>query len=293
MKTIDELYSPALIHSVSGLSLISRNIVETYLSGVNHSIRTGFGMEFSQYRPYQPGDDLRMLDWKLAARHDKLFVRQSEIESNTSILFVLDTSASMRQQTDAISKIDTARIIISTLAYLGNRQGDSLGLFAVNEESSHTIPPARKRQQYQQLLNLLVNIKCSGRWPEGVIIPRKSSDKMMIIVLSDFYQQDNELIDCMINNSSSINDIVCIHISSGLEWEPGVKKGMTMVDLETGQRISFGNSFAADEYKERWQKYHQSIRHKLLENHIRYAHIRTDKSIPQQLKLMLDQHLVR
>ena len=290
MISVDDLYSPALIHSVNGLALVSRTIVDTYLSGVNHSIRTGFGMEFSQYRRYQPGDDLRMLDWKLAARREKLYVRQSEIESNTSILFVLDTSASMQQQTDAISKLDTARILISTLAYIGNRQGDALGLFSVNDHVRQIIPPARKRQQYQQMLHQLVHVNCSGKWPENVVIPRKSTDKMMIIVLSDFFQQDNELVKCMIDNSSSMNDMLCIHISSGLEWNPAVKKGMTMVDLETGHRISFGDSFAIDAYRKKWQEYHEGIRHRLLENHIRYAQVRTDKSIPQQLKLMLDQH---
>jgi len=287
--SLDELYDSGLIHSVQGLALISRQVVETYLSGVNHSLRTGFGMEFSQYRPYEPGDDLRMLDWKLAARREKLYVRQSEIESNTSILFLVDASASMQHHTDKLSKIDAARILVSTLAYIANRQGDAIGLLAVNDHKENGIIPARKRQQYQQLLYQLIAIQCKGRWPSRITIPGSIREKKLIIAMSDFYQKDNQLINSLLNINNSSIDIVCIHLTSGMDWEPEQAAGATFEDLETGRKVSVGRRFNPAEYATRWKDYIEGVRHQFLENDIRYFGIRTDKSIPSQIKLMLDQ----
>ena len=81
-----QLLKPEIIKTVSGLALVARVIVDGYLNGVNTSRRVGSGMEFSQYRSYEPGDDLRLLDWKMLARSGRYYIKQSEIETNSGTL---------------------------------------------------------------------------------------------------------------------------------------------------------------------------------------------------------------
>lgn len=84
-----QLLRPEVINSVSGLALIAKVVVEGYLSGLNHSRRVGPGMEFSQYRGYEPGDDMRLLDWKMLARSGRYYIKQSEVETNIAVKFIL------------------------------------------------------------------------------------------------------------------------------------------------------------------------------------------------------------
>ena len=129
------------LRSVTGLELLARKAVEGFLPGLNISRRAGVGQEFSQYRTYQPGDDLRLLDWKMYARSDRFFVREAEIESHITLRFVVDLSASMLHEEKGLNKLDYARFLIATLAYLGLRQGDRLGLYGINDRQIERLFP--------------------------------------------------------------------------------------------------------------------------------------------------------
>ncbi len=113
-----ELLKPEVINSVSGLSLISRVIVDGYLSGLNRSRRVGAGLEFSQYRGYEPGDDLRLLDWKMLARSGRYYIKQSEIDTHITVKFIVDSSKSMLHQEGDISKMEFANVLVASLAHL-------------------------------------------------------------------------------------------------------------------------------------------------------------------------------
>src|ERR1044071_1492734 len=89
MKTINDLLKPELLNTVNGLELVARIIVEGFMSGSNRSQSIGVGYEFSQYRSYEPGDDLRLLDWKMYARSERYYIKQSEIETNITVKFRL------------------------------------------------------------------------------------------------------------------------------------------------------------------------------------------------------------
>ena len=90
-----ELLKPEVLNTVSGLELVARIVVEGFMSGSNKSQSMGAGQEFSQYRSYEPGDDLRQLDWKMFARSGRYFIKQAEIETNITVKFMLDASRSM------------------------------------------------------------------------------------------------------------------------------------------------------------------------------------------------------
>ena len=141
-----DLLKPELVKTISGLALIARVIVDGYLSGVNHSRRVGPGMEFSQFRSYQPGDDLRLLDWKMLARSGRYYIKQSEIETNIAVKFIIDSSNSMLHEEDGLSKMDYVRVLVASLAYLSQNQGDAVGLFALNDHKLYSIYPKVQKQ---------------------------------------------------------------------------------------------------------------------------------------------------
>ncbi|MDH5400642.1 MAG: DUF58 domain-containing protein, partial [Cyclobacteriaceae bacterium] len=103
--------SPEILQSTSRLELYARKVVDGFMSGGNRSIRAGMGMEFKQFRNYQPGDDIRQFDWKMYARSGRYYIRESEVSSDVSIHILLDGSASMGFAYDRWNKFDYCKVI--------------------------------------------------------------------------------------------------------------------------------------------------------------------------------------
>src|ERR1700712_5006041 len=112
---------PKVLMTIKDLSLVAKTVVDGFMIGLNKSTVKGPGLEFSQYRSYQPGDDLRWLDWKMYARSDRYYIRESEVETSISVRFLIDASASMNHSDGGVKKIDYARYITASLAYLCNQ----------------------------------------------------------------------------------------------------------------------------------------------------------------------------
>src|SRR3712207_1787137 len=105
------LLHPNVLLAIKDLALAAKTTVDGFMQGINKSTLKGQGMEFSQYRSYQPGDDLRLLDWRMFARSDRYYVRESEIETSISVRFVIDASKSMNHEDGDLKKIDYARYL--------------------------------------------------------------------------------------------------------------------------------------------------------------------------------------
>src|SRR5262245_9450007 len=90
-----DLHDPASLATLGHVEIVARWIVDGFLAGLHRSPRKGFSVEFADYRPYQAGDDLRFVDWKIAARSDRWVIRQYEEETNLRATIVLDVSRSM------------------------------------------------------------------------------------------------------------------------------------------------------------------------------------------------------
>jgi uncharacterized protein (DUF58 family) len=191
-----QLLKPDVIGSVSGLALIARVVVDGYLSGLNHSRRLGPGMEFSQYRGYEPGDDMRLLDWKMLARSGRYYIKQSELETNIAVKFILDSSRSMLHEENSLSKMDYVRVLVASLAYLAQNQGDAVGLFALNDRNLHAIYPRVQKQHFNRLLQELIDIKNEGKWPADPKATEKLHDrshKELIFFITDMYENTQNL----------------------------------------------------------------------------------------------------
>jgi uncharacterized protein (DUF58 family) len=247
-----ELFEAKIVKSVGGLSLIAKVIVEGYLSGLNKSQKIGYGMEFSQYRGYEPGDDLRLLDWKMLARSGRYYIKQSDIDSNIAVKFVLDASNSMRHEEGGLSKMDYARILIASLAYLAQKQGDAIGFFAYNENSVHHLYPSLKKAHFDRFLHELLAVDTSGIWKldevESANIHNRNH-KELIFFITDLYEYNDELSNFIKSLKTAKNEVIVIQIIGHKELHFDYKGLIHFEDLETGMKVKVDAKTAKKEYQ--------------------------------------------
>jgi len=148
-----DLLDPAEVARLGGLEVVTEGVVEGFLAGLHRSPRRGFSVEFAEHRMYQPGDELRYIDWKLLGRNDRLYVKQYEEETNLRAMLVCDVSASMAWSGDAavLSKLEYSRRLVAALAMVLLRQRDATGLIAFDDQVRATVPARARTDQWRQL----------------------------------------------------------------------------------------------------------------------------------------------
>src|SRR5580704_19086149 len=114
--------------AIRNLELRARVVVEGFWNGLHRSPYHGFSVEFTEYRPYSPGDDTRYLDWRLYARSDRYYLKKFEDETNLRCHLLVDQSRSMDYGSLSYSKLDYVRTLAATLAWFLHGQGDAVGL---------------------------------------------------------------------------------------------------------------------------------------------------------------------
>jgi uncharacterized protein (DUF58 family) len=152
-----DLLDPREASRLAGLELLTEGIVEGFLAGLHRSPRRGFSVEFAEHRMYQPGDELRYVDWKLLGRKDRLYVKQYEEETNLRAMLVVDVSRSMAWSGDdrVLTKLDYVRRLAAALALLLVRQRDATGLIAFDEAVRAIVPARARTAHWHQLLATL------------------------------------------------------------------------------------------------------------------------------------------
>ena len=153
-----DLLDPTDVARLGGIEVTTRGVVEGFLSGLHRSPRRGFSVEFAEHRMYQPGDELRHVDWKILARNDRLYVKQYEEETNLRAMIVLDTSRSMAwtgAPGTLLTKLDYARRLVAALALLLIRQRDAAGLVAFDDAVRQVVPARARASHWYTLAEAL------------------------------------------------------------------------------------------------------------------------------------------
>jgi uncharacterized protein (DUF58 family) len=157
-----DLLDPMEVSKLGGLELITEGVVEGFLSGLHRSPRRGFSVEFAEHRMYQPGDELRYVDWKILGRNDRLYVKQFEEETNLRAMVVFDISRSMAwtgSPATVLPKIAYAQRLVAALALVLIRQRDATGLITFDEDVRSVLPPRARLSHWRQLVGALAGIQ--------------------------------------------------------------------------------------------------------------------------------------
>lgn len=269
---------------LNNLQLAGKLVSDESLLGIQTSRRSGIGTEFEQFRHYAPGDDPKRIDWKLFAKTSHYLVRESATESNQQIRFLLDLSGSMNYAEAGVSRLQYAKILLASLAYLGNRQSDQLSLYTLQNGTVQTAVPAGK-QAFQKIVATLENAQASGAWTsQRAAIPEFSRKQAeMLVIASDFLQVNDEWVNLIQSIAGPRREIVIFQLLGDQEMDFSMNGFYRFQDLETGKEIELQAEAIRDTVRQRATAYLATLEENLRIPHVRL--IRTRLSDPMALVL--------
>ena len=212
--------TPEILSKTSSLKIRARTLVEGFLSGQHKSPHKGSSVEFAEYKAYSPGDDIRHIDWKAVGKTNKYHVKQFEQSTNLKCTIMLDGSGSMAYESpnpknQAINKMEYARTLAGALSYLILNQFDAVGLTTFNDKTISHIPPRSKPSHFQHIVHDLENLIPLGVTRINQVINSISEQILgrgMVIVISDFFARDDDLVKSLKLLSSRGLETVLFHI---------------------------------------------------------------------------------
>jgi len=286
------MLDPKVLMTIKDLPLLAKTVIDGFMNGFNKSTVKGPGLEFSQYRSYQPGDDLRWLDWRMFARSDRYYIRESEIETSISVRFLVDASSSMNHDDNGVKKIEYAKALTASLAYLANLQGDSVALNVFKDGELFSIPSKPDPQHLQRLFYHLQQVGPAGTFTKPIHYKELfagAGRKELLVFITDMYQADGE-INALLNSLSALkHEIIVFHLMGQNELDFDFKGFSTLEDLETGETIQVNTQRAIDAYQEKLQEHLATIRSELLGKRIAYRMISTSQPLDEALRDFLVQ----
>lgn len=298
------IVSPSERASLRELELIARTTVEGLRQGLHRSPFHGYSAEFSQYRHYRPGDDLKYVDWKAFGRTDRLYTRQFRETTNLSAVFVIDVSRSMAYPVPAAgpdearpahaavrgstTKFGLARAALAALAALVIDQGDTAGLLAVGEAT--TFVPARSgRHHLHLLLATLARLEPEAAAPVSAALTRIPSlmrHRGLIVLLSDLYDDEATLAE--VRRLSRIgHEVIVLHVLARQELDLGSAAAGEFVDLETGKRMVIDPAAAAARYGTAFSGFLSHVAHSVRREGLDYVRLVTDEALELSLRRFL------
>jgi uncharacterized protein (DUF58 family) len=235
-----DLHDPAALAALGHLEVVARWIVDGFLSGLHRSPRKGFSVEFADFRPYQPGDDLRYVDWRIAARSDRWVVKQYEEETNLRATLVLDVSRSMDWRgapADVrVTKRAYAEQLVAAIALLLIRQRDAVGLVRFDDVVRTSIPPRARTTQWRRLVAALAE-PASGRASDLAIAlsqtARLVTRRGMVVLISDLLVDVDAAIPALRGLRAAGHDVVVLHVMDPAERHFTLSGEARYVDPET------------------------------------------------------------
>jgi uncharacterized protein (DUF58 family) len=268
------MLAPALLAAIGDLEFVARLTVEGALSGLHRSPFHGYSAEFSQYRHYRPGDDLKYVDWKLLARTDRIYTKQFRETTNVSAQIVLDASASMGFSGEAgVTKLACGRVLAGALAHLLSGQGDAVGLTAYADRLSAYLASRTGRSHLRAILLALSKLSPSGAQPSTAAL-RRAVDLMrgrgVVILLSDLYDEEAAVAAELRRAARMGHDVTVFHVLAREEREWTWSGDVEAVDSETGRRVIVSPA-ATLAYRARMTRFVDGWRERCLADGILYV----------------------
>jgi uncharacterized protein (DUF58 family) len=282
---------PGALAAIADLELVSRRIVDGTISGLHRSPFHGYSAEFSQYRHYRPGDDLKYIDWKLFARTDRLYTKQFRETTNLVCQIALDTSASMDYAGAAgVTKFQYARLLASALAHLISRQGDSVGLVTYADGLRQYLP-SRGGQAHLRSVLLTLGRTDPGGVTNGAAALARTIDLLkrrgLMIVISDLYDERPEVERALMRAAHVGHEVIVFHVLTRDEVELPFRDDVEAEDPETGQLVLSNGAAAAGAYRASISAFLERWRSRTATYGIDYVRVFTDTPLDGALRAYL------
>ncbi len=232
---------PVMLSKLGNMDLVARCAVEGFFSGLHPSPFHGFSVEYSDHRAYQPGDELKFLDWKMYGRSDRLYIKQFQQETNLSVYILLDSSKSMSfASRGAVSKLDYGSFLSAALTYMMLGQGDSVSLSLFAEKITRRIPARSRRTHLNTILTALQQNKAAGKTDLPRVIhtvAEMTHRRGLIILISDLLDDIEDIYTGLAHLKYLQHDVIIFHTLDHQELNLDYEGQIEFQDLESRSTI--------------------------------------------------------
>jgi uncharacterized protein (DUF58 family) len=261
---LQRFLDPATLNSISGLDLIAKTVVDGFVAGLHRSPDFGFSQEFAEYRAYAQGDDLRHVDWNVFARTGRCYLKRYRGETNTQLLVLLDTSASMGYGSHAVNKLDYARFLAASLCYLANVQRDAAGLIVFDEDVTNYVAPSTRQGQLFRLLHSIERAQTGTRTDftkPFVHFQNFLHRRGIVVVISDFYEEPAVIVKTVEPLRFRGNEVILFHLLDPQEIAPKFREPVLLVDMENSREaLEVSPEYARHEYRAKIDAHIEALR---------------------------------
>ncbi|MCY3614631.1 MAG: DUF58 domain-containing protein [Bacteroidetes bacterium] len=288
---------PVTVSRLKNMEMRARLVVEGFITGLHKSPYHGFSVEFAEHRPYNPGDDLRHVDWKVYAKSDRYYIKQYEEETNLRHYVVLDTSASMQYRyAGQVSKLEYGAYLAAALHFLMVMQRDATGLMTFDSEIRTVLRP---RSTMRYLREILLHLERFSKFTStepftgtaralhrvAEIVNRRS----LIVIISDLIEgteSQEQVVRALRRLRHKGHEVLIFRILEGTTERlfnlPD--RPMVLRDMESGNELSLHPGQLREAYMKRMESLTEYLRRQCLEHAIDYVEL--DTAVPYDKALL-------
>ena len=282
---------PRVLSAISDLELVARVTVDGTIAGLHRSPFHGYSAEFSQYRPYRAGDDLKYVDWKLYARTDRFYTKQFRETTNLLALMAVDASGSMGYAgANGVTKAVYARLLAAALSHLLSGQGDGIGLVVYDTKVRQFIPSRTGRSHIRSLLVALSRVEPGGTTAAASALKRASEllkRRGLIMLFSDLYD-DEDAVDRELRRAVRMgHEVAVFHVLTPDEVTLGLTGDVEVEDLESKQTVLTRASAVRGQYQARFAEFLERWRTRSAAYGVDYTLAMTDTPLDETLRAFL------
>ena len=287
-----DLLDPAHLSKIEDFSLLARVVVDGAMPGIHKSLRQGRGSEFFQYRPYTRGEDLKLIDWKVYAKRNELVAKTFQEDTNFTVCLVVDASASMgyKGTKASCSKLRYASMLVACFAYLAQRQGDRIGLFAYSNEVREWIHPKSGSGQLNRVFSSLQGLEAEGKNNHEFAWERMASGlpgRAMVVFLSDFLEAEDSLPESLRFSLSSRYECLCLQVLDPDEIDLPDGEAFRFAELEGDREVSTSPPAILEKYKNDMSVFCNDLQTGLSAVSAEFESLSTDQDLGHALRRFL------
>lgn len=255
------LLRPEVLARLGSLELVAKTVVDGVLTGLHRSPHFGHSQEFAEYRAYGDGDDLRFVDWNVYARTGRAYVKRFHGDTSMQLTLLVDASASM-DFGDPVSKLDVARWLAASLAWLARRQRDALSVATFDETLREFQPPSTRPDALPRALGLLQRtVPGAGTDLVAALASLRATVRRrgLVALVSDLYADPDDVLAGLQAFAHAGHDVAVFRVLDPGEIEPRLARTAALRDLEKGEDVVVDPAFLERGYRERFRAHHEAL----------------------------------
>ena len=286
-ETYAGLLDPTEVARMGRLEVVATRVVEGYLAGMHRSPFKGSSVEFAEHRPYAPGDEMRMIDWRVYAKSDRYYVKEFEEETNLAAMLVVDASGSMGFGASTVTKLQYAKMTAAILARLLLNQQDGVGLAVIDKTLRSYVPPRAIARHFNPIIESLTRAEPAGETSLAEVLhelAQRTRRRGMMVLCSDCFDDLESLRGAFHHLRSRGHQLLLFHIMAPEELSFDFTQWTHFEDLESGERrVDLDPPTVRRHYLEQVGAFLRGLRGMCGEIGIEYMPITTDQPLGEAL----------